>query len=70
MIVIFNDLKVMFFFIEQNCSFFIGIISCSSVILVLIFNTRDVYNFIIKKANIPVNLVPFFNGVSFLFYRF
>ena len=28
------------------------------------------YNFITKKVNIPVNLVPFFNVVSFLFCRF
>ena len=41
---------------------------CSSYFaLVWIFNTRGVYNFIIKKAK---NLVPLFNGISFLFYRF
>ena len=47
-----------------------GIIFCSSVALVWIFNTSGVYDFITKKTNIPVNLVPFFNGVSFLFYHF
>ena len=39
---------------------------CSS----LNFNPRGVYNFITKKANIPVKLVSFFNDVSFLFCRF
>ena len=34
------------------------------------FNTRGVYNLITKEAKIPVNLVPFFNDVLFLFYRF
>ena len=62
--------RVMFFFIVRNCSFFMGIIFCSSVALVWTFNTRGVYNFITKEANIPVNLVPVFNNVSFLFYRF
>ena len=33
-------------------SFFMGIIFCSSVALVWTFNTRGVYNFITKKANI------------------
>ena len=47
-----------------------GIIFCSSIALVLAFNTRGVYNFITKEANIPVNLVPFFNDISFLLYRF
>ena len=61
---------VCFFLIVRNCSFFMGIIFCSNVALVWTFNTRGVYNFIIKKANIPVNLVPFFNGVSFQFCRF
>ena len=60
----------LFFLIVRYCSFFMGIIYCSSVVLVLAFNTRGVYNFITKKANIPVNLVPFFNGVSFLFCCF
>ena len=59
-----------FFFIVRNCSFFMGIIFCSSIALVLAFNTRGVYNFITKEANIPVNLVPFFNDISFLLYRF
>ena len=36
----------------------------------LSFNTRGVYNFITKEANIPVNLVPFFNEVSNLFCHF
>ena len=58
------------FFIVRNCSFFMGIFFCSSVVLAWIFNTRGVCNFIIEKANISVNLVPFFNGVLFLFYRF
>ena len=60
----------MFFFIERNCSFFMGSIFWSNVVLVLTFNTGGVYNFITKKVNIPVNLVPFFNVVSFLFCRF
>ena len=34
------------------------------------FNIRGFYNFITKKANIPLILVPFFNGVSLLFCRF
>ena len=46
------------------------IIFCSSVVLVWTFNDRGVYNFISKKANIPGNLVLFFNGVSFLFCDF
>ena len=45
------------FFIERNCSFFMSIIFCSSVVLVWSFNTRVVYNFITKE-------------VSFLFCRF
>ena len=52
-------------FTVRNCSFFMDIIFCSSVALVWTFNTRGVYNFITKEANIPVNLVPFFNDVSF-----
>ena len=59
-----------FFFIVQDCSFFMGIIFCSSVALVWTVNTRVVYNFITKEANIPVNLVPVFNDVSVLFCRF
>ena len=39
-----------------------GNMFCSSVVLVRICNTRGVYNFISKKANVPVNLLPFFNG--------
>ena len=50
----------MFFFIVRNSSFFMGIIFCSSIALVWTFNTRGVYNFITKEANIPVNLVLFF----------
>ena len=50
----------MFFFIVRNSSFFMGIIFCSSTALVWTFNTRGVYNFITKEANIPVNLVLFF----------
>ena len=65
-----NMCRVMFFFIVRNCSFFMGIIFCSSVALVWTFKTRGVYNFITKKANIPVKLVPLFNGVSFLFCCF
>ena len=57
---------VIFFFIVRNWSFFMGIIFCSSVALIWTFNTKSVYNFITKGANIPVNLVPFFNDVSFL----
>ena len=40
------------------------------VTLVWTFNTRGVYNFITKEANIPVNWIPFFNDVLFLFCRF
>ena len=58
------------FFIVRNWSFFMGIIFCSSIALVWTFNTTGVYNFITKKANIPVNLIPFFNDVSFLFCCF
>ena len=58
------------FFIVWNCSFFMGIIFCSSVVLVWTFNTRSVYNFITKEANIPPNLIAFFNDVLFLFHRF
>ena len=47
-----------------------GIIFYSSVALFWTFNTKGVYNFITKEANIPVILVPFFNDVSFLFCRF
>ena len=61
---------VMFFFIVRNCSLFMGIIFCSGVSLVWSFNARSVYDFITKEANIPVNLVPFFNDIPFLFYRF
>ena len=46
------------------------IIFSSSVALVWTFDTRGVHDFISRKANIPVNLVPFFNAVSFLFCRF
>ena len=49
---------------------FMGIILCSGVALVWTFNTRGVSNFITKEANIPINLVSFFNDVSFLFCRF
>ena len=45
-------------------------IFCSSVVLACTFNTRVVYNFITKKADIPANLVPFFSGILFLFCRF
>ena len=58
------------FFILWNCSFFMGIIFCSSVTLVWTFNIRNVCHFITKKANIPVKLVSFFNDASFLFCRF
>ena len=46
------------------------IIFCSTVVLVSTFNTRDVDSFITKNANIPVNLVPLFHGVSFFFCCF
>ena len=59
-----------FFFIVRNCSFFMDTIFCSNVALVWNFNTRGVNNFITKKANILVNLVLFFNDVSFLFCHF
>ena len=58
------------FLTVRNCSFFMGIIFCSSVALVWTFNTWGVYNFITKEANILVNLVPFFNDVLFLLCRF
>ena len=54
------------FFVVRSCSFFRTIIFCSNVVLVWTFNARIVYSFITNKANIPVNLVPFFNGSSFL----
>ena len=57
-------------FYVRNCSFCMGIIFCSNVALVWTSNTRSVYNFITKESNIPVNLVQFFNDVSFLFCRF
>ena len=34
------------------------------------FSTRGVYNFIPRKANIPLKLVSFFNDVLFLFCCF
>ena len=37
--------------------------------LVWTFNARGVYHFITNEANIPVNLVPFFNDVLILFCR-
>ena len=58
------------FFIALNCSFFMSIIFCSSIALVWTFNSRGVYNFITKEANILVNLVLFFNDVWFPFCRF
>ena len=55
---------------KKNSLFFLmGIIFCSSVVLVWTFNIRGVYNFITKKVNIPVNLVPFYNGASLLSCR-
>ena len=60
----------MYFWIVRNGLFFMGIIFCSSVVLVWTFNARAVHNFITKKANISVNLVSFFNDVSFLFCCF
>ena len=47
-----------------------GIIFYSSIFLIWTFNTRDVYDFITKKANIQVNLVPILNDVSLLLCRF
>ena len=47
-----------------------GIIFSSSVVLVWTLNTRGVYNFITKKANITADLVPFFHDVSLLFFGF
>ena len=55
-----NSIGSCFFFIVRNCSFFMGIIFCSSVAIVWTFSNRGVYNFITKEPNIPVNLVPFF----------
>ena len=63
-------IKSCIFFIVRNCSVFMGIIFCSSVTLVWTFNTRGVYKFITKEANVSVNLVPFFNCVSLLFCHF
>ena len=40
------------------------------VVLVWTFITRVVYDFITKNANIPVNFVPFFNDILFLFCHF
>ena len=59
-----------FYLFFRNCSFFKGSIFCSSVVLSLTFKTRDKYNFITTKTNIPENLIPFFNGTSFLYYCF
>ena len=47
-----------------------GIIFCFSVSLIKTFNARSVDDFITKETNIPVNLVPFFNDISFLFCHF
>ena len=58
------------FFIVWSRLFFMGIMFCSSVILVWTFSNRGVHNFNTKKTNISVNLVPFFNGVLFLFCDF
>ena len=58
------------FFIVQHCSFFMGIIFCTSIDVIWTSNSRGVYNFITKKANILVKLVPFFNGALFVFCRF
>ena len=59
-----------FLFIVRNSAFFMGIIFCSSFALIWTFNAKGVYNCITKEVNISVNLVPFFNDVSFLFCRF
>ena len=55
-----RHVKVMLFFIVRNCSF----LGASS------FSARGVYNFIPRKANIPLKLVSFFNDVLFLFCCF
>ena len=61
--------KVMF--LLYGIDFFMGSIFCFSVVLVWTFNIRGAYNCILaRKANIPVNLILFFSGVSFLFYPF
>ena len=59
--------KVHASFIVRNCSFSMGSIFCSSIAIVWNFNTRSIYSFNTKKVNIPVNFIPFFDGVSFLF---
>ena len=58
------------FFIVGNCLFLVGIIFFSSIVLVWTFNTRGVYNLIMKKANIPVDLILLFNGALFPFCYF
>ena len=65
---VFGSLWSWIFLLCGIFSFFMGIICCSSVALVWTFNTRAVYNVITKKVNIPVNLAPFFNDVSLLFF--
>ena len=60
---------VAFFYCTELLIFYAHFL-CSSAPLVSALNTRGVYNFITKEANIPINLVPFFNDVSLLFCRF
>ena len=71
-LVYFHSLRkvMIFFLIAWNCSFFMGITFCSSIPLISTFNTRGVHDFITRKANIPVYLVPLFKGVLFLFCLF
>ena len=58
-----------YFLIVRNCSFS----QVSSFVLALfqfLLSIIEVVIILSLKKQIPVNLVPFFNGVSFLFYRF
>ena len=58
---------------KRSCFFYcteLLIFYGNHVALVSTFTTRGVCNFITKEANIPVNLVPLFNDVLFLFCRF
>ena len=57
-------------FLLYSYSFFTGSIFCSTVVLVLTINTSGGFSFMTNKENIPVNVVPFFNGVSFPFCHF
>lgn len=58
------------FFSCTQCFTFCWQHFCYCDVIVWTFNTRCVHNLLNKKANIPLNLVWFLNGVSFLFFLF